>query len=249
MRRDRLRRIKAPRRHAGDAAVDLLSGRLTLTTIADADDTLWQNEHFYRLTEDRFLDLLGEHGDRAALSARLLEAEKRNLGVYGFGITGFTLSMIETAIEITNGRVSAATISEILMTGREMPATRSRRCLMRETLEAWRRPTASSHHQGRPVRPRRKLAIGLGSVRGRDRVEGRTSTPTAGSCRTAMSRQLAPLRHRAGPSPPELNVYVPHELNWALEHDDEPVAAPRYRRLDHIGGLPPLLAEIGPDRP
>jgi hypothetical protein len=43
----------------------------SLTTIGfDADDTLWQNEHFYRMTEGKFLDLLGEHGDREALSAR-----------------------------------------------------------------------------------------------------------------------------------------------------------------------------------
>ena len=67
-----------------------------LTTIGfDADDTLWQNERFYRLTEGKFLDLIDEHGKRDVLASRLLEAEKRNLALYGFGIKGFTLSMID----------------------------------------------------------------------------------------------------------------------------------------------------------
>ena len=57
------------------------------TTIGfDADDTLWQNEQFFRMTEDRFVALLGEHGEAAEISGRLLEAEKRNLGFYGFEI-------------------------------------------------------------------------------------------------------------------------------------------------------------------
>ena len=80
----------------------------SLTTIGfDADDTLWQNEQFFRLTEERFVALLGAHGEAAEISGRLLEAERRNLGFYGFGIKGFVLSMIETAIEITQGEVKA----------------------------------------------------------------------------------------------------------------------------------------------
>jgi putative hydrolase of the HAD superfamily len=95
--------------------------RKHLTTIGfDADDTLWQNEQFFRLTEKRFAALLADHGEVEHISARLLEAEKRNLAVYGFGIKGFTLSMIETAIEVTEGRVPAATIAEILAAGRDM---------------------------------------------------------------------------------------------------------------------------------
>ncbi len=71
----------------------------TLTTIGfDADDTLWQNEQFFRLTEARFQALLADHAAPEHLATRLLEAEKRNLAHYGFGIKGFTLSMIETAV-------------------------------------------------------------------------------------------------------------------------------------------------------
>ncbi|TGV75444.1 HAD family hydrolase, partial [Mesorhizobium sp. M2D.F.Ca.ET.145.01.1.1] len=59
-------------------------------------------------------------GEEKQISARLLEAERRNLAIYGFGIKGFTLSMIETAIEVTDGRVPASVIAEILDAGREM---------------------------------------------------------------------------------------------------------------------------------
>ena len=69
----------------------------------DADDTLWHNETIFRLTHARFVDLLADHGDEATIEARLAETEQRNLRLYGYGIKGFTLSMIETAMELTNG--------------------------------------------------------------------------------------------------------------------------------------------------
>ena len=66
-----------------------------LTTIGfDADDTLWQNEQYYRLTEAHFTELLADFANGPRISERLLEAEKRNLRQYGFGIKGFTLSMM-----------------------------------------------------------------------------------------------------------------------------------------------------------
>ena len=86
----------------------------------DADDTLWQNEQFFQLTEKRFTTLLADYAEPAHLSERLLEAEKRNLQAYGFGIKGFTLSMIETAIEVTDGRVPASVIRELVEAGRDL---------------------------------------------------------------------------------------------------------------------------------
>lgn len=94
-----------------------------LTTIGfDADDTLWHNERFFALTQVKFAELLADYTDRDSLMDRLLEAERRNIPHYGFGIKGFTLSMIETAIEITEGRVPADVISELLAAGRDMLA-------------------------------------------------------------------------------------------------------------------------------
>src|SRR5665213_3038349 len=78
----------------------------SLTTIGfDADDTLWRHEHYYQMTEARF--------------AGLLAAEKRNLAFYGYGIKGFTLSMIETALELTGGRAEGQIIAAILSAGLE----------------------------------------------------------------------------------------------------------------------------------
>ena len=94
-----------------------------LTTIGfDADDTLWHNERYFALSHDRFAALLAEHSERDHLMARLLEAERRNLPHYGYGIKGFTLSMIETAIEVTDGKVPAEVINDLLAAGREMLA-------------------------------------------------------------------------------------------------------------------------------
>ena len=93
------------------------NGHMTanLTTIGfDADDTLWHNERFFRLTQERFAALLADYAPPAQLEARLLEAERRNVGHYGFGIKGFVLSMIETAIEVTEERVPAAVIGDAL---------------------------------------------------------------------------------------------------------------------------------------
>ena len=76
---------------------------MSITTVGlDADDTLWHNETIFRLTQARFLDLLTDH-DNDAIAARLAEVERRNLRLYGYGVKGFTLSMIETAMELCDG--------------------------------------------------------------------------------------------------------------------------------------------------
>ena len=84
-----------------------------LTTIGfDADDTLWQNERFFQMTQERFADLLRDHAEADHLSERLLAAERRNIGRYGYGIKGFVLSMIETALEVTNNDVPGTVIDK-----------------------------------------------------------------------------------------------------------------------------------------
>ena len=92
-----------------------------LTIVAfDADDTLWHNERFFQLTQAHFAALLADHADRDHLMERLLAAEKRNIRHYGYGIKGFVLSMIETAIEVTEDRVPARVIRELIEAGQEM---------------------------------------------------------------------------------------------------------------------------------
>lgn len=86
----------------------------------DADDTLWHNERFFKLSQNRFCEMLSDYVDIKTLENTLLAAEIRNLGHYGFGVKGFTLSMIETAIEVTEGRVEASVIKQLLDIGQEM---------------------------------------------------------------------------------------------------------------------------------
>ena len=94
---------------------------MTIKLLAlDADDTLWHNEPIYQNTQKRFRDLLFEYHDPAWVEARLNETEIRNLTHFGYGVKGFVLPMIETAIELSEGRVSAHEIQSIIDMGREM---------------------------------------------------------------------------------------------------------------------------------
>ena len=229
----------------------------TLTTIGfDADDTLWQNEHFFRLTEARFATLLTGHVEPGALSAHLLEIERKNLRHYGYGIKGFTLSMIETAIEVTRGAVPASVIAEILEAGREM-LTHPVETLphVRETLEHLAgRYRMVLITKGDLFDQERKLAeSGLGDLF--DAVEI-VSDKDAGTYRrvfaaygdgperammvgNSLKSDVVPAIDAGG-----WGVYVPHDLNWALEHAEEPVASPRYRQIAHLGELENVIAAI-----
>lgn len=86
----------------------------------DGDDTLWHNESIFSVTQDRFRGLLEGYAPGIAVDERLLATETRNLRLFGYGIKGFTLSMIETAIEVTEGRVAAADIQTIIDSGKLM---------------------------------------------------------------------------------------------------------------------------------
>ena len=97
--------------------------RPPIRTIAfDADDTLWQNETHYRHAEVWFQDLLAPYHAPEWIQERLLDTETRNLAHFGYGIKSFVLSMIETAVELTEGRVTGREIQAIVDLGREMLA-------------------------------------------------------------------------------------------------------------------------------
>lgn len=228
-----------------------------LSTIGfDADDTLWQNEQFFRLTEARFAELLADHAEPDHLLDRLLEAEKRNLGHYGFGIKGFTLSMIETAVEVTEGRVPANVIGEILAAGREMlrhPVETLPH--VQETLEE----LAGKYRlvlitKGDLFDQERKLAqSGLGDFF--DAVEI-VSDKSAGTYERVFSRHGDGAEHammvgnslKSDVAPAieagSWGVYVPHELTWVLERIEAPEDHPRYRQIEHLGQLRELIAKL-----
>ncbi len=92
-----------------------------LRTLAfDADDTLWHNETHYAETQEAFRALLRPFHDAAWIDARLHDTEMRNLSRYGYGIKGFTLSMIETALELTEDRLDGAGIGQVVALGKAM---------------------------------------------------------------------------------------------------------------------------------
>ncbi len=88
----------------------------------DADDTLWHNESFFQEAENRFKDLLEDYLPQHTVSRELLKTEIENLPWYGYGIKAFMLSMIETAIGITDGQLKSSDIVKIIGFGKELLA-------------------------------------------------------------------------------------------------------------------------------
>lgn len=86
----------------------------------DGDDTLWHNESRFNLTQAALRDLLHRHVPDADVDGHLFELEMRNLSLYGYGVKAFTLSMLETAIDLTEGRIPAADLQVILGWGKTM---------------------------------------------------------------------------------------------------------------------------------
>ncbi|MBC7368815.1 MAG: HAD family hydrolase [Undibacterium sp.] len=91
-----------------------------LTLGFDADDTLWHNEVIFEKVHERYRELLARYHDAATVDRTLFATEMRNLELYGYGVKGFTLSAIETAIQLTAGKISADEIQQLISLGRDM---------------------------------------------------------------------------------------------------------------------------------
>jgi putative hydrolase of the HAD superfamily len=86
----------------------------------DADDTLWINEPYFKETEELFCDLLEDYLPRHTLAKELFKTEIQNLPLYGYGIKGFMLSMIETALRVTDHTLNIAVIEKALEYGKAL---------------------------------------------------------------------------------------------------------------------------------
>jgi len=227
-----------------------------LTTIAfDADDTLWHNKRFFAMTQAHFAELLADYTDQGALMERLLAAERRNLPHYGFGIKGFTLSIVETAIEVTDGKVPGSVIAQLLEAGREMLSHPV------ELLPHARETVArlSSQYRvllitkGDLLDQERKLAqSGLGdlfdgveivSSKNRNTYERIFAQHGDGAAQglmigNSMASDVVPMIDAGG-----WGVHVPHGLTWAVEHAEVP-DNPRFRETADLGVLPGLIASL-----
>jgi len=96
------------------------SAQSSLVIGFDADDTLWHNEIFYRQAAEKFKALLAPFKEPAQTAHMLSEIEIRNVAVYGYGFKSYTLSMIEAAVRITEGRATAEVFDAVLDIGRCM---------------------------------------------------------------------------------------------------------------------------------
>ena len=228
-----------------------------LETLAfDADDTLWHNERAFRLTQEHFAALLADHAPQDQLMARLEAAERRNLGHYGFGVKGFMLSMIETALEVTEGRVPGPVIAEILAAGQEM---------LRAPVEVFPDvPPVIAALAGRY----RLMVITKGDLLDQERKLAQSGLGDLFDAVEIVSDKTAPVyasafaRHGAGAETALMvgnslksdvipaiqagawGVHVPSAIEWALERADPPVLHPRFRALPGIGLLPELVGWI-----
>lgn len=228
-----------------------------LTTIAfDADDTLWQNEVFYRMTQERFCALLADFTDPETLMARMLEAEKRNIAHYGFGIKGFTLSMIETALEVTDNKVSTVVISQLVRLGKDMlshpvellPFAKETVAELAEDFQVLLITKGDLLHQ------EQKLALsGLSDLfDGVEIVSDKTVDVYSGifdnHCSGPECAMMVGNSMKSDVVPPieagAWGVYIPHGETWELEHAEPPNDRSKYYELENLGELPQLVKDL-----
>src|SRR6478735_638807 len=217
---------------------------MPVTTVGvDADDTLWHNETIFRLTHKRFVELLAPYGDEAQIEAKLAETEKRNLRLYGYGAKGFTLSMIETAMDLTDSQVSIGVIRQILAAGREtltepvepLPGVEKALATLSERYRLVLITKGDLLHQEQKL-----AASGLGDlfaaveiVSEKDastyaRVFDRYGTGAAEAvmCGNSMRSDILPALEAGAWA-----AHVPYPLIWAHETADAPQGHPRFAEL------------------
>ena len=215
----------------------------------DADDTLWHNETVFRLTHQRFNELLADFAPPEQIEARLAEVEHRNLSAYGYGAKGFTLSMMETALELSGNRVSAPVLREILEAGRDMmahpvePLPGVRQAL--EELCSRRRLILIT--KGDLFHQESKLAAsGLGRffsgvevvsektadiyIRSFSRHGGRVEDAIMAG--NSVRSDIRPMLEAGGCA-----ALIPYPLVWLHEAADPPEPSERFRQLAQLGEL------------
>ena len=224
----------------------------------DGDDTLWHSETRFHVTQGEFRDLLKRYVPDAEVDDRLAKTEMENLTIYGYGIKSFTLSMIQTAIELTERKISAADLDVILGWGKSM--------LMRPTelldgVEETLRGLASHHDlllitKGDLFDQEGKLArSGLGelflgvdilseknvdSYRGifkRRAIDPKDFVMVGNSLRS----DIVPVVQLGGRA-----VHIPYQVTWAHEQvPEDELPKTGWKRIETIAELPAALQTLG----
>ena len=224
---------------------------MAITTVGlDADDTLWHNETIYRMTQARFRELMADHAEPEFLDARLAEVERRNLALYGYGVKGFTLSLIETAMDITGGEPPGHVIADVLAAGREMlrhpveplPGVEDALKALAERYDLVLITKGDLLHQEQKL-----AASGLGELfKGVEIVSEKDASTFArifarhgaGAAQSAMAGNS--LRSDVLPAlqAGAYAAHIPYHLTWAHEMADPPTGHPRFAELASIRDLP-----------
>jgi putative hydrolase of the HAD superfamily len=231
---------------------------MRITTIGlDADDTLWHNETIFRLTQDRFRALMAEVAPPEVLDARLATVERRNLSLYGYGVKGFTLSLIETAMELMGGEPPGHVIADILAAGREMLAHPVEPLpgvddALAELSEDYRLVLIT---KGDLLHQEQKLAAsGLGELFAAveivsekdaatyERLFARhgTGAAEAAMCGNSLRSDVLPALEAGAHA-----AHIPYPLTWAHEMADAPQGHARFAELASIGDLPGWVKGLG----
>jgi putative hydrolase of the HAD superfamily len=233
------------------------SGAMTIKLIClDADDTLWHNMRHFNATQDALTDMLQPFADVDVTRERLIACEIRNLPLYGYGAKGFTLSMIEAAVELAGEQLSTAMIQDILAAGRALLAHPVELFDgVEETLErlADIGPLVLVT-KGDLLHQESKLAAsGLGDLFSGIEI---VSDKKVDTFRTLFARHgIAPEQAvMAGDSMrsdilPALEAgawaaFIPQEGAWSHERAQPPIGAARYTQLERLGELPDWIAGI-----
>lgn len=222
----------------------------------DADDTLWYTESLYVMTQERFKEILAPYKVNGDIDARLYETEMRNLQIFGYGAKGFTLSMIETAIELTDGRIRGSDIQQVIDAVREMMRKEIR--LLDDVAETIpllaQDRTLMIITKGDLLEQESKIArSGLADhfryieiVSTKNKEVYQTLLDRNGidinsflMVGNSMPSDILPILALGAPA-----IHIPHETTWAheqVELDSEPRGL---HRLQNVGQLPKLLEQL-----
>jgi putative hydrolase of the HAD superfamily len=227
----------------------------------DADDTLWHTERLYAETEKNFTQLLAQYHAPDWINARLNQTETRNMAHFGYGIKAFALSLIETAIELTEGRITSQEIQEIIGWAKAMLVADVELLphVSQIIPELARQYPLMLITKGDLLDQETKIEKS-GMAQYFRHIEI-VSQKTVGIYDSLLKKYaLSPARFMMiGNSLPsdvlpvlELGanaVHIPHEITWLHEKAEPPASGHAgYYLLDNIGLLPALLAQITQDK-
>jgi putative hydrolase of the HAD superfamily len=235
---------------------------MTMTTFDviafDADDTLWHSESLYATAQEEYRRLLAPYAEAEKIDRVLHQTEMQNLAVYGYGVKGFALSMIEAALELSQHRITGGEIQRVLDLAKQMLSTDVELiegvaeviAQLAETYPLMLITKGDLAHQEAKIEQSglkpyfRSIEIvtdktpqSYAALLAHHHIDPARFLMIGNSLRS----DILPVLAIGGQA-----VHVPYAITWAHEHVDVPPDQQgRYHELEHIGQLPTLLTQLG----